>query len=315
MDTAWDDEMQVWRRLVRTVSARGRRVLTKDALAAVAREEPLAEPVSGRWVLAGDVHANAHYVTTLIDKVAEAGLDRLVVLGDFAGTLPDRTEGFLDWVSYACHQNEVTVLWLDGNHEPHLDGVLDRCPVDPRTGTRPVRPRVHHLPRGLRWTWGTTRYAVAGGAVSVDRAMRTEGQTVFTLAEELTEAQVAQISADGPCDVLLSHDRPAWVEAAVGETPGAWWLNVPGGWAEGDFYRSQAHQERLDRLVETLQPSWHLHGHLHRRYDVISSSTPWGGPCLMSGLANEGQPYANRIITNTQPDLSDLHAVLRQELR
>ena len=86
-------------------------------------------------------------------------------------------------------------------------------------------------------------------------------------------------------------------------------------WAEGDFYRSQAHQERLDRLVAALQPSWHLHGHLHRRYDVLSSATPRVGACLMTGLANEGQPYANRIITSTQPDLMDLQNVPRQELR
>jgi hypothetical protein len=315
VNTDWDDLMTPWRALVRTRDAARRRALVEQAHAQVTGEDPLAEPGSGRWVIAGDVHANAHYVTSLLDKVRSAGLDRLLVLGDFAGTLPDRTEGFLDWVSYACHQNGVTLLWLDGNHEPHREGILDRCPVDPRTGTRPVRPRVHHLPRGLRWTWGRTRYAAAGGAVSVDRAVRTEGQTVFTFDEELTESQVDAISAGGPCDVLLTHDRPAWVELSLEETPGAWWQNTPGRWADGDFHRSQAHQARLDRLVAALRPRWHLHGHLHRRYDHVSSRTPWGGPCLVSGLANEGQPYGNRIVVDTQPDLDNLDTFPLLELR
>jgi len=286
-DSVWDELMSPWRQLARTRDARKREKLVLRALATVAHDEPLREPVSGRWVLAGDTHGDAHYVTSLVDKVAAAGLDRLMILGDVAGTRPDQVEGFLDWVSRACLDNDVTLLWLDGNHDPHRDGVLDRCPVDPRTGTRPVRPRVHHLPRGLRWQWGDVRYCAAGGAASVDRSQRSEGVTVFSLDEELTDAQVNSIAAAGRCEVLFTHDRPAWIESALGETPGAWWLRAPDVWADEDLYRSQAHQARLDRLVSSLQPRWQLHGHLHRRYDLISSDTPWGGPCRVTGLANE----------------------------
>ena len=313
MDEQWDEAMTPWRKLARTADPAQRARWVEQAHAQVAHEQPLAEPSSSRWVIAGDTHGLTHYVTTLISLAAAAGMDRVLILGDTAGTRAEQVEGFLDVVSLACTQKDVTVLFLDGNHDQHL-GLLDRCPIDLRTGTRPVRPRVHHLPRGLRWSWGDVRYAVAGGAVSVDRSQRTEGLTVFTDTEELSEQQVTQISTDGPCEVLFTHDRPGWVETALGEDPDAWWEAAPPVWKDVDLHRSRAHQQRLDRLATALQPRWHLHGHLHRRYDLISSDTPWGGPCRITGLANEGQVRGNRIVVSTRPELSDLNALTFGEL-
>ncbi len=123
----------------------------------------------------------------------------------------------------------------------------------------------------------------------------------------MTDQQVADVTANvGRTDVLLTHDRPAWVELALGLTPGAWWLTMPRSWSDGDFHRSQAHQQRLDRLVAGLQPALHLHGHLHRRYDLVSDETPWGGRCRVSGLADEGP--GNTLVVPCAPDVPALHA-------
>ncbi|SFK74375.1 metallophosphoesterase family protein [Geodermatophilus ruber] len=269
-------------------------------------ESPLAMPAGGRVLVVGDVHGSEPHLLRLVQGAAEAGLSTIVQLGDTFGTHPARSARAMDAVSCACVEHGVTFLWLDGNHDRHV-GLLDRLPTDPVTGLHPCRPHVWHLPRGASWTWGGCRWTAVGGAVSVDAAVRTYGED-WWIEEELTDADIDRVVAEvGATDVLLSHDRPAWVEPALGQAPGAWWRHMPFRWSEDDFRRSQAHQRRLDRLVTALRPKLHMHGHLHRRYDLVTDESPWGGRTRVSGLAHEPM-QGNTLVVPCAPDFDRLLA-------
>jgi hypothetical protein len=303
----FDEQMAPWRALVRARTPALRRAAAAAALQQVAQVDPLAVPPSAQVLMVGDVHCNVHYLLPLIAWAAAGGHRTIVQLGDTFGTRLDTAEGAMDVLSRTCQAHQVTFLFIEGNHDRHVDG-LDRLPVHPPSGLRPCRPNVWHVPRGFSWTWNGCRWAAIGGAVSVDAAQRIAG-TSWWPEEEITDDEVdAMLRQVGQADVLLTHDRPAWVEAALGLVPGAWWERTPPHWADSDFHRSQAHQQRLDRLVAGLRPALHLHGHLHRRYTLVSDRTPWGGRCRVEGLAHEGMAPGNTLLLPVAPDLPALTA-------
>ncbi|MEX2289183.1 MAG: metallophosphoesterase [Mycobacteriales bacterium] len=305
----FDERMTPWRELTAPrVGEAARERAQQQVLELTAGQDPLREPGGNPVLLVGDVHGNAHHMVALIERAADAGISLLIQLGDTFGTHPDTAQGAMELVSAACTRHEVDFVWLHGNHDRHPDVPL--WPVQQSSGLQPVRPRVWHLPRGHTWTWHGVRWTAIGGAVSVDAAMRTFGTNVW-FEEEISDSEADKIITDvlarhGGTDVLLTHDRPAWVEQALGLTPGGWWQHAPGFWAEDDFHRSQAHQQRLDRIVTALRPRLHLHGHLHRRYTLVSDDTPYRQRCRVEGLAHEGLGNANTLVLPCSPDLDAL---------
>jgi len=292
--------------MTEAVHADDRSVAARAVLDTVSGIDPLAFPASGRVLVVGDVHGSEPHLRRLVERAAEQGLSTIVQLGDTFGTHPERSSRVLDAVSGASGEHGVTFPWLDGNHDRHV-GFLDRLPTHPGSGLHPCRPHVWHMPRGASWEWEGCRWTAVGGAVSVDAAVRTLGEDWWT-QEEMTDADVDRVIAEvGSTDVLLTHDRPAWVEPALGQTPGAWWRDMPFRWSESDFRRTKAHQRRLDRLVTGLQPRLHLHGHLHRRYDLVTDGSPWGGRTRVSGLAHEPM-QGNTLVVPCAPDLDQLLA-------
>jgi hypothetical protein len=60
----------------------------------------------------------------------------------------------------------------------------------------------------------------------------------------------------------------------------------PTWWAPADLARNDAHRERLQRIVGSVQPAHLMHGHLHRAYQ---RSCDFGyGPVQVTGLAADG---------------------------
>lgn len=208
----------------RAVGAGRAKAADLDALrAAVADEQPLADPPGGRLLLAGDWHGNAVWAGKALSLAARRGVSTVLQLGDFGFTVDG--EGVLDVLSVTAAAFDLTLLVVDGNHEEFP--FLERFPVltaGPAAGLRPVRPRLWHLPRGTRWTWRgpdglAHRWLAVGGAVSVDRQLRTEGYTWWP-GEELTPAEAERIAAEGTADVVVCHDRPQAAAVALGDPPG-----------------------------------------------------------------------------------------------
>ncbi len=82
----------------------------------------------GRLLAIGDVHGQANHLESLVDAVAPAAGDRLILLGDYVDGGPDAART-LDLV--ARLQAEHGAVALRGNHDDALAGVLERPDVFP----------------------------------------------------------------------------------------------------------------------------------------------------------------------------------------
>jgi hypothetical protein len=164
-------------------------------------EDLTGEPM--RVLVVGDVHANTGAAFEVIDHAANLGVDLILQAGDWGYWPRDqRAQVFLRKVEKRLALRGLNLWWVTGNHEDH-DRLTARQ-VGP-DGRRQLSEHVWNLSDGYRWTWGGNVWVAVGGAVSVDKAFRTEGKSWFA-AEELTDEEASRIIADGPADVVLSHD-------------------------------------------------------------------------------------------------------------
>lgn len=235
-----------------------------------------------RILVAGDWHGHEDWALNVIRRVPGllAGEPRRLILhlGDF-GIWPDRAGlAYLARITQVLADTGAELWFIDGNHEDF--GLLAKLDAEGSTtdGRVLIRPGLYHLPRGCRWAWHGRTWLGCGGGVSLDRAVRTAGADWWP-EEEITNAQVAAISAAGPAGVLVSHDCPAGVEHDFGRPPP--------GWDPADLARNDVHRQRLRRLVDAVQPSYVMHGHLHRAYQ---RDFAFGyGPVQVTGLAADGR--------------------------
>jgi hypothetical protein len=235
--------------------------------------------MSIRVILAGDAHGNTGYMITLINRAENAMADRVFVLGDF-GYWEHTQDGieFLNDVNKYARRSNVTVYFLDGNHDK-TNLLLEKYGNNKDDeGFLIVRPWIRYAPRGHRWTWGATKFAAFGGAYSVDKAWRLDQErkrsltiermnafrepgnqlsldtsgTLWFPEEEMTDADMERFLEDrNRVDIILAHDKP------VASTP---------RWNRKDIEACQPNARRLQRAVVTLKPKLFFHGHLHYYY-------------------------------------------------
>lgn len=239
-------------------------------------------------LVAGDTHGNALHVYYLFERALNLDADKVLVVGDF-GYWEHRPEGvaFLDVCSDLAVSNDITLYFIDGNHENHTmlrevygpDGLAHKPSPE---GFWRIREGVYYIPRGCRWEWNGHRLMGLGGAYSVDKYYRLkkeaqdrrklrqeyEGRIRAGLRatkpnygavlrwweeEELTDADVATaLATDEPLDILFTHDKPRA-------------SNPPVNFKENlDVYPNQ---DRVQKVVNRLTPKLVIHGHLHVRYE------------------------------------------------
>jgi hypothetical protein len=244
---------------------------------------PLPVTTDPRHILvAGDWHGHLHWGAAAIRRWVPAYLadepQRIFLqLGDF-GIWPGlQGSTYLAGLGRALGETEASVLFLDGNHEDFTKLRLPDGPWPSDPGRVRIRDRITWMPRGHRWQWHGRTWLAVGGAVSPDRATRTEGRNWWP-GEEITDEQEAAVIAAGPADVLVSHDCPAGVIHSFPDPP-SWW-------EEKDLARSDEHRQRLQRIVDAVQPRYVIHGHLHRAYQREGN---FGyGPVQVTGLSENG---------------------------
>ena len=139
--------------------------------------------------------------------------DYIIVLGDF-GLLWhwDATfEHYLEWLK----KRPYTLLWLDGNHENH-EWIQSMPKAKWHGGTAHyVAENIIHLARGSIFDIEGKQFFVMGGALSIDRDFRAEGESwwegeIPTMAEAQRGLKnIEAHHANGlKIDYVLTHTCP-----------------------------------------------------------------------------------------------------------
>jgi Icc-related predicted phosphoesterase len=211
-----------------------------------------------KLMIVGDTHGNVGPLAHKIKIAKIHGIKHMFVVGDFGlwpgmgGTV------FLDDINRIANNEQVDVWAIPGNHEDHdqWEWYFTKPSLVKMHGFANVRTRIWLSPKVNFFRFGDKRFGVAGGAVSIDRQWRREG-TSYWPNEVLSEKELTSIlSYNGDeVDYLLTHD-------CSNRTPWGFKL-VPDP-------ASQEHREKIDRVLDHIQPKVHFHGHMHHKYDWVN---------------------------------------------
>lgn len=208
-------------------------------------------PDQAVWLL-GDIHGNTRWLQRAFPAMrrVDASLKTVLQLGDWWQDSRPADH----WASVAGIDRILVTL---GNHEPYGE-VTPLLAKHPGRAVR-ISESVWLLPPTFRFSVGGRTFLSVGGATSADIAFRTEG--VDWWAEEAISALDVEIaSRAGPVDVVLSHEAPDLTPVVeVRREMEA--RHHDYGPEIADAMRSS--RQRLDRVIDAVQPRLHAHGHLH----------------------------------------------------
>lgn len=211
--------------------------------------------MSTRIAIAGDWHATSWWARDCINSLPE-DVRLLVHLGDFGLMGPTR-DSYISTVSEVAARKGVDLWVIPGNHEDY--DWLDAQLVD-EEGVATIAENILILPRGYRFVIERVVFCTVGGAVSHDQAQRVTGQSWWP-QEEISEAQVAAVCADGRADILLTHDAPT--KAAPPNRSHDDLVQYAGVEVASKVLD---HASRIQTICDALSPRRLLHGHFHARY-------------------------------------------------
>ncbi len=199
-----------------------------------------------KYLIIGDLHGNHIQAKRDIDVAVEYNIDTLIQLGDFGLWPGNRGEEFLNIVSRYLVKKNKKMIWLPGNHEDwnQIDQ-FDMSKVN-EDGHLEIRPNLFYADKANVWTWDNKRFAVAGGAYSIDRYSRTP-QVDWWPQEQFNVQDLIKVRNFGRVDYLFSHDAPTSILAT---------------WLKKDV-ESHLHRQMMNRVGEVLRPRLWFHGHYH----------------------------------------------------
>lgn len=270
----------------------------------------------------GDTHGNTSALCNIaIPQAKKNGCEYIVQCGDF-GYWEHQQDGvkFLNKVSKSLVRENIVMYWLDGNHENH-PLLWEKYPEN-EDGFCEVRPNLFYLPRGKVWKFGDVTCLALGGAFSIDKEWRVAEELAhgplggrFSADPRVAEEQAERYSrgdyehtlwwptemttkedgerairhamADGPVDIMFTHDCPEGTD-------------IPGIHSVDKWRWPQTWQNReiLRNVFDAVQPKLLIHGHYHERYTSKLPLSPKVGNgdllewdyCRVDGLANDGRP-------------------------
>lgn len=169
--------------------------------------ESLANPLqtAARVGLLGDLHGDVQHLLLAMRSMWARDVDVLFALGDVGLVWPgENWNRALDKVARRLAAQGMTLYFLDGNHDWHAK--INEFPLDD-DGLRRPRPNILFAPRGYRTTLSSGRtLAVLGGANSIDRDYRVEGESWWP-SESITEDDLSALGGEH-ADILLGHEAP-----------------------------------------------------------------------------------------------------------
>lgn len=222
--------------------------------------------------IVGDMHGDTRDAINALNEMGKRKITHVFQVGDF-GLWTHMAGGheFLDEVNAAAEGNGLTVFAVGGNHEnwDHWNWFVENMPTHKGFGM--VRRRILLAPKIHHFTMANRRFAIAGGAVSIDKGYRLErergyydkyvgkrvpgtgSKTLFWPNEELTDKDVMIIRTTFPkADILLTHDCSNYTSFRNRLKP------------DPD---SERHRRRVDEVLRAVEPKVHFHGHMHEKYE------------------------------------------------
>lgn len=213
------------------------------------------EPGPDRIAVFGDVHGRVNQLTWCIE---DFDVRIAILCGDCFGFGEKAMERMK--VLYEITPN-CEYYWCDGNHEAH-DWI--KLMIDLHGRENPITPaeapNVHYMPRGSKLELPDGRIALfAGGAVSIDRAWRTEGETWFP-QEILTMDYLEHVKKE-KVDILITH------------TCGR--VNLMKMLPFNQDKCIDASYDAIDWLLDQVDPDLWYFGHWHQFFQGEFGHTKW----------------------------------------
>ena len=244
-------------------------------------------------MIAGDWHGNAEHANTVIKKAGARKIKHLFVVGDCG--LWSGLEGivFLDSVNRAALDARLSVFFVPGNHDNYdiLEHYQKHAPT--HKGFYYLRERLLMCGKVNSFKLDRKRFLVAGGAVSIDKEWRIANErhgerNLWWPQEQLTDEEESKLLSMGEFDYMLSHDcsnHTTWKNRLKPDLD------------------SEAHRQRIDRVIASAKPKVHFHGHMHEFYDWENTAShgfysPDEEGAIVTqtyGLACDGMPYSAGI--------------------
>lgn len=207
--------------------------------------------------LLGDTHGDESWLGKVLPEMRRENSEFKTILqvGDF-GFWPH--SGFLKSTDFWARTTGVErVLVTPGNHE-NWDAVSALFAENLGEPVQ-VSEVAWLLPRGYRFTIAGRSFLSFGGAGSIDREYRVEGQSWWR--DEMPSTQDVEAAvARGPVDIMLTHDMVNGSGIAVLDDI----LANPGGQLSVDSLAwSALSRGRVTHVWDTVEPRLLVHGHMH----------------------------------------------------
>jgi Icc-related predicted phosphoesterase len=199
-------------------------------------------------IVIGDLHNAFGRLNDLINKKKVSGLEMVICCGDF-GYWPNKP-----WAEPLTNikPQGIPILWCDGNHEDHW-AIKDR-------ETDELVPLVFYKPRGSTHVLPDGRRILfMGGADSIDKHRRTEGDTWFR-EEVITQSDFKNLP-DEKIDIFITHTCPAELHKTMV-------MRYPEKYMEPSNHA-------LSKLWEMYKPKLWYFGHWHQYKFGELDGTQW----------------------------------------
>lgn len=245
------------------------------------------------FAFAGDWHGDEYWAVAVIKKLASEGIKVIYQLGDFGLWPGPSGKKYLDGVAKACHLYGVKLIVIPGNHDDYNRIAIMR--VDDNGWLKlkdAYYKNIFFAPRGHTWIESGYRFASLGGAGSVDRLIRVEGESWWP-GEEITQKDcdtlVKNVANRGwdRLDVLLTHEAPAGpiLQSMFNG------YNRPSWFTIEIEHACWTQRVRMRDAVDIVKPYLNIHGHWHYRSKNVISGVDLNDidyECNVIGLSNEG---------------------------
>ena len=163
----------------------------------------------------GDIHGIVDDVAKIDQLAVELGIDTVVQVGDFGMWWPKSGYPLVKYFKKRARQNRPGPTWYTcgGNHDSY-DKFLEL--QENQGGARKVElaPGVYWIARGHTLTLEGKKHLFFGGAESIDRHNRIEGETWWRYETPTYEefSNFFMKLEDGQPDVVVTHDAPLCID-------------------------------------------------------------------------------------------------------